>query len=131
MPRAKTKAKETTSRKRPAKRSRGRRTSKRFGFLSRAHSAVRSHLRGATDLPTFLASAGGLTLNGRKRIVEQALLLIEQNYVHLPLKESMHGVDPVQRLRLVKYQLDQSTQASMAGEYAFHREMLAIINSVR
>ena len=37
-------------------------------FLKSSHSAVRSHMGAATDLPTFLESAGGLSLNGRKRI---------------------------------------------------------------
>ncbi len=100
-------------------------------FLNRAHSAVRPHLAATTDLPTFLKSAGVLSLGQRKRLVEQAILLIEENYVHLPFKESMHGVDPVQRLRLIKYRLEQSTPSNMGSEYLFHREMLEVFNSVR
>ena len=100
-------------------------------FLERAHSAVRTHLASATDLPTFIKSAGVLSLNGRKRLVDQALVLIDDNFVHLPLKGSMHGVDPVQKLRLVKHRLEQSTPSTMDHEFAFHREMLEIFNSVR
>ncbi len=100
-------------------------------FLKSSHAAVRSHLTATTDLPTFLDSAGVLSLGGRKRLVEQALILIDENYVHLPLKESMHGVDPVQRLRLIEHRLDQSTTSTMGSEYEFHREMLEIFNSVR
>ncbi len=100
-------------------------------FLKRTHPAVRSHLSAATDLPTFLGQAGVLSLSQRKRLVEQALVLIEENYVHLPLKEAMHGVDPVQRLRLVQHRLEESTTATMGSEFAFHREMLDIFNSVR
>ncbi len=44
-------------------------------FLKSAHSAVRSHLAAASDLPTFLDTAGILSLNGRKRLVEQAWFL--------------------------------------------------------
>lgn len=117
------------SRRRAKATSRKRRTG--TAFLSRTHSAVRSHLQGATDLPTFLEGAGHLSLNQRKRLVDQALVLIEDNYVHLPLKEAMHGVDPVQKLRLVKHRLDESTTATMGSEFAFHREMLEIFNSVR
>lgn len=84
-----------------------------LAFLGAAHRAVKTHLRATTDLPTFLESAGVLSLNGRKRLVDQALVLMEQNYVHLPLKEAMHGVDPVQRLRLVKHRLGQATTSTI------------------
>ena len=108
-----------------------RRKSSRPGFLAKTHPAVRSQLRASTDLPTFLASAGNLTLNDRKRIVDQALVLIDDNYVHLPLKEAMHGVNPLQRLRLLRHRLEQETRATMGSEFAFHREMLEIFNSLR
>lgn len=123
--------KSTSKKRRTSKRRRTRVGGPVQTFLKRAHSAVRSHLAAATDLPTFLESAGVLNLSGRKRLVAQALLLIEENYVHLPLKESMHGVDPVQRLRLIKHRLDQSTPSTMDSEFEFHREMLEVFNSVR
>jgi len=83
------------------------------------------------DLPTFLGSAGSLTLDDRKRLVEQALVLIEDNFVHLPLKKSMHGVDPVQKLRLIRHRLDASTSASMDSEFIFHRQMIEVFTSLR
>jgi hypothetical protein len=100
-------------------------------FLKSAHAAVRSHMAAASDLPTFLASAGTLTLADRKRLVEQALVLIGGNFVHLPLKEAMHGVDPLQKLRLIQHRLDQSTAATMTSEYSFHRDMIEVFTSVR
>jgi len=100
-------------------------------FLGGAHQAVRSHLRAASDLPTFLASAGGLSLAQRKRLVDQALVLVGENFVHLPLKESMHGVDPVQKLRLIQHRLDQSTPSTMGSEFQFHRDMMEVFTSVR
>ena len=100
-------------------------------FLKSTHAAVRSHLAAATDLPTFLDSAGVLSLNGRKRLVEQALVLLNDNFVHLPLKESMHGVNPVQKLRLIQHRLDESTPASMDSEFQFHREMIEVFTSFR
>ncbi|MEE8625848.1 MAG: S41 family peptidase [Acidiferrobacterales bacterium] len=100
-------------------------------FLKSTHSAVRSHMAAASDLPTFLESAGTLSLNGRKRLVEQALVLVDDNFVHLPLKESMHGVDPVQKLRLIQHRLDQTTSATMDSEFQFHRDMIEIFTSVR
>ena len=121
----------TASRRRTSTRATKRATTPSLKFLNSAHPAVRSHLAAAIDLPTFLESAGVLTLAGRKRLVDQALLLIEENYVHLPLKESMHGVDPGQRLRLIKHRLEQSTSSTMESEFDFHREMLSVFNSVR
>jgi len=100
-------------------------------FLRSTNSAVRSHLAAASDLPTFLDSAGILSLNGRKRLVEQALVLIDDNFVHLPLKEAMHGVDPVQKLRLIQNRLDQATASTMDSEFKFHRDMMEVFTSVR
>lgn len=121
----------TKSKKRTSKRKGKREATPCLKFLESAHSAVRTHLASTTDLPTFLESAGVLSLNGRKRLVDQALVLIDDNFVHLPLKESMHGVDPVQKLRLVKHRLEQSTPSTMDNEFVFHHEMIEIFNSVR
>lgn len=100
-------------------------------FLQGVHSAVRKDLAASTDLPTFLDSLGGLTLEERKLLVRQALVLLDQNYVHLPLKEAMHAVDPVQRLRLLLHRLEQSREGSLVSEMSFHREMTAVFTSVR
>lgn len=100
-------------------------------FLNKAHSAVRGHFGATSDLPTFLETLPDLSLRDRILLVEQALVLLEENYVHRPFKEAMHGVDPLQRLRLLKHRLDQATEATMGSQYRFHREMLEIFNSVR
>jgi hypothetical protein len=83
-------------------------------------------LEGSTTLSAFLASAGTLTPADRLRIVEQALVLLEGFYVHLPLKRAMHAVDPLQRLRLLKKRL-----AAYATDSRFHAEMIDIFTSVR
>ena len=70
-------------------------------FLGSIHPAVREQLAAATDLLTFLESTGGLNLDDRKRIVNQALILFNDNFVHLPLKESMHGINLIQKLQLI------------------------------
>ena len=82
-------------------------------------------------LRDFIATAGTLTLDERKVIVEQALVLVEDNYVHLPLKSAMHAVDPVQRLRLLRARLERQTDATMDPERSFHAEVSAIFHSVR
>ncbi len=100
-------------------------------FLKSAHKAVRSHLKAADELPTFLATAGGLSLADRRRLVEQALVLLDDNFVHLPLKRAMHGVDPIQKLKLIQHRLAQATPQTMGPEFAFHREMIEVFTSVR
>ena len=92
---------------------------------------ARADLEGAVTVPDFLAGAGTLTLPERKLMVEQALVLLEQNYVHLPLKMAMHAVNPVQRLRLLRTQLTRQTAQTMGPEWLFHREMASIFMSVR
>ena len=100
-------------------------------FLADAPEPVRDQLAAAQDLPTFLRSAGTLTLDERKRLVNQALILIEQNYAHLPLKVAMHAVNPVQRLRLLRNRLERQTAQTVDSETAFHAELSATFHSVR
>lgn len=128
---AATSSKKTVSRK-SATRSRKRAAgTPSIKFLKSAHTAIRSHMKAATNLPAFLETAGELTLDDRKRLVEQALLLIRDNFVHLPLKEAMHGVDPVQKLRLIQHRLEESTPDTLESEFTFHRQMIDVFNSVR
>lgn len=128
----------TSSRKSASKRRRKSRTVKNFRpcvkaspYLKKLSTAVREHFAGALDLPTFLATAGELTPEQRKLIVQQALILLEQNYAHLPLKRAMHSIDPVQRLRLLLQTLEQVPAAVQPSEAEFHREMTEIFTSVR
>lgn len=104
---------------------------KNLKFLNNAHETVRDHLSASQELPDFLANAGTLTLDERKLIAEQALVLLEQNFVHLPLKEAMHGIAPIQRLKLVLHGLQQANDNNMGSEFSFHREMIDIFTSVR
>ena len=78
-----------------------------------------------STLAQFRARKASLTLRERQRLVEQARVLFEQIYVHLPLKKAMHAVDPVQRLRLLEYRADKLTDRQ------FHDELLGVFNSVR
>ncbi|MFT4164903.1 MAG: S41 family peptidase [Microlunatus sp.] len=95
-------------------------------------TVARADLDDGLSVSDFLKnSADTLTLADRRLIVEQALVLLEQNYVHLPLKIAMHAVNPVQRLRLLRTQLTRVTQQTMGPETQFHREMAGIFMSVR
>ncbi|GAA5705373.1 S41 family peptidase [Streptomyces avermitilis] len=100
-------------------------------FVPNAAEPVREHLAASTDLATFLRQAGTLTLDERRLIAAQALILLEQNYVHLPLKAAMYAVNPVQRLRLLIHRLERQTPQDMPPEWMFHTEMSEIFHSVR
>ncbi|HEV7763530.1 MAG TPA: S41 family peptidase [Thermoanaerobaculia bacterium] len=103
---------------------------KRVAFV-KSDSSGREHFAAATDLPTFLAQAGELTCAQRQRIVEQALILVGENYAHLPLKRAMHSIDPVQRLRLLLQTLKAAAEPDQPTEIEFHREMTDIFMSLR
>ncbi|MGP4111454.1 S41 family peptidase [Streptomyces sp. 4N509B] len=100
-------------------------------FVENAAEPVRDHLLGASRLDTFLRRAGTLTLQDRRTLVDQALVLVEQNYVHLPLKAAMHAVNPVHRLRLLRRRLERQTERTMPREWMFHAELSEIFHSLR
>ncbi|HEX6910578.1 MAG TPA: S41 family peptidase, partial [Longimicrobium sp.] len=100
-------------------------------YLQEMDAAVRAHFAGATDLRSFLAGAGKLTPTQRKLIVRQALILIEQNYAHLPLKRAMHSIDPVQRLKLLLQVLETTPADDQPTEAEFHAELTDIFSSLR
>jgi len=82
-------------------------------------------------LRQFMGSWRKFTLEERKSVVDQALLIMEQNYVHLPYKRAMYGIDPVQRLRLLRYQLDQLEGQPLPPDIEFHAELTRIFHSLR
>jgi imidazolonepropionase-like amidohydrolase len=82
-------------------------------------------------LTEFLETPGELTLRDRLTIVEQARVLLQENYVHLPLKRAMHAVDPVQRLRLLRHRLEAQNDTTMDPEADFHADVSDIFNSLR
>ena len=96
-----------------------------------AFGADAAPVPGSVPLHDFLATAGNLTYAERMVLVEQALVLLEGNYVHLSLKTAMHAVNPVQRLRLLRARLLRQTQDTMDPERLFHMEMSEIFHSVR
>jgi hypothetical protein len=100
-------------------------------ILSQRHPAVEAQLAGVQTLPSFLQTTGTLSLDDRCLLVAQARVLIENFYAHLPLKEAMHAVDPVQRLKLLDHRLSQLTTPTMPSEWQFHSEMLNIFIALR
>ena len=43
-----------------------------------------------------------LTERQRELLIDQAILMLEELYAHLPLKRALHAADPIQRLRLLR-----------------------------
>jgi len=83
-------------------------------------------LTGGVPLRAFLSKIKDLTKAQRLVLVQQAIVLLEGFYAHLPLKRAMHAVDPLQRLRLLQHRLDQ-----FESDFAFHAEMTDIFTSLR
>jgi C-terminal processing protease CtpA/Prc len=83
-------------------------------------------------LSDFLATnTGKLSLAERQQIVDEALDLLEQFYVHLPQKQTMHAIRPTQKLKLLQYRMSQMSDDHMPSEMQFHREMIDIFTSLR
>jgi Peptidase family S41 len=82
-------------------------------------------LAAVSSLPDFLSTAGELTEADRTLLVDQALVLLDDLYVHLPFKRAMHAIDPIQRLKLLRHRVPQ------LSERQFHDEMIRIFTGLR
>lgn len=98
-------------------------------YLGATHSAVRTVMAATQTLPDFRTTPSELDTGDKMRLVEQALVLLQDNYVHLPLKESMHAVRPVQALNRLMQKLHSAGNAM--SDLEFHRDMISIFTSVR
>ena len=92
---------------------------------------MKSQFAGMVDLKTFLQTQGALSKADMQLLVDQALVLVEGFYVHMPLKKAMHAIDPVQQLRLMKYRLSQMPDGQEIEELRFHSDMLKIFSTLR
>lgn len=84
-----------------------------------------------SDFLQLSEKRGRLSRKQRLRIVEQALLLLEMNYVHLPLKRAMHAIDPIQRLKLLKFRLIEMKEGELSTPIQFHKSIMEIFASTR
>jgi hypothetical protein len=91
-------------------------------------------LLAATEGPAAWADAAApgagsgpapLTADGQVQVVEALLLVLEGLYTHLPLKKARYGVDPVQRLRLLR------DRCATMPETDFHTELWQIVTGLR
>lgn len=102
--------------------------------MRQAEDALLGRSAAPMRLSSFLKTVenrAGFSKRERLRIVEQALLLLNMNYVHLPLKRAMHAVDPIQRLKLLKFRVLGTKDDELPSELTFHQRMLEIFSSTR
>ncbi len=84
----------------------------------------------SVELGEFLAEQPDMPSADRLRILEQAILLLERYYVHLPMKRTRYAVDPVQRLRILAHELFHGESRGLR-DLDFHREVIAAFDSMR
>jgi len=86
---------------------------------ARAEAAAASQLTGP-----FLAP-GSLSPAERRTLIAGIEKVLEGVFTHLPLKRARYGFDPVQRLRILRSQIDELT------DDAFHAELADIVTRLR
>ncbi|MBS1827061.1 MAG: hypothetical protein JST93_17215 [Acidobacteria bacterium] len=79
------------------------------------------------SMPAFLARANKAKLKTKDKllILDQATLILEEFYAHLPFKRARYAVDPVQRLRLIRATLDE------LDDMDFHAELVRTFARLR
>jgi hypothetical protein len=81
--------------------------------------------RAAGTLTGPFLAPGTLTRAERLRLIAGLERVLEGVFTHLPLKRARYGFDPVQRLRILRTQVDQ------LGDDAFHIELADIVTRLR
>ncbi len=81
--------------------------------------------RAAAGLSGPFLSPGTLTRAERLRLVEGIETVLDGVYTHLPLKRARYGIDPVQRLRILRSQVDE------LSDEAFHIELADVVTRLR
>jgi hypothetical protein len=70
-------------------------------------------------------SPGSLTASERLRLIDGIETIMAGAFTHLPLKRARYGVDPIQRLRILR------TQVGELSDDAFHAELADIVTRLR
>jgi C-terminal processing protease CtpA/Prc len=101
--------------------------------------AASVELDNAIPVAKFLQQRQPLDFSQCLALVSEAIRVLEGLYVHLPVKRSMYGVDPVRRLQLLRLRLEQpdllrreaKEHQAPSDDMWFHREMTDALTSVR
>ena len=86
---------------------------------------IRRPTRAAGGLSGPFLSPGTLTRAERLRLVEGIESVLDGVYAHLPLKRARYGIDPLQRLRILRSQVDE------LSDDAFHVELADVVTRLR
>jgi len=81
--------------------------------------------RRAPTLARFRADIPALSLPERQTLVDAAMRLLADYYVHLPQKQASHGVDPLARLRGLRRRLPL-----MASDAGFHAALAEVFDAL-
>ncbi len=101
------------------------------GAAKRLRSVDHANAIPLTKFLQTIDGKSGLSKKDRLRLLDQAILLLEMNYVHLPLKRAMHAINPIRRLKLLKFRLEEQKESEIESERQFHKRMLEIFASLR
>ncbi len=74
--------------------------------------------------------AAAFNLGECRRVVDQARIMLESFYVHLPFKRALHGIDPIQKLNLLRLRLEDAGGPDVPTPLELHHEMTRIFASV-
>ncbi len=79
------------------------------------------------------AKSKKLSFQSKMRIIDQAIVLLEQFYAHLPFKRARYAIDPVRKLRLLEGQVIQMQmeEADQVDDLVFHRQMVDAFSELR
>jgi peptidase S41-like protein len=93
--------------------------------VASARSAVNTDIGQRVKLTDYRPTVTPLSPREREQLIDQAIILLEQLYAHLPLKRSLHASDPIQLLRLLRLR-----QAAL-DERAFQSALMEIFLGLR
>jgi hypothetical protein len=95
--------------------------------MSTAHarSTVNTFIGERITLAKYRPTIQPLSTEERELLIQQAIVMLDQIYAHLPLKRSLHANDPIQSLRLLR--LRQAT----LDERAFQSVLMEIFLNLR
>ena len=86
---------------------------------------ARADAKAAAQLTGPFLTPGALTAVERRRLISGIETVLDGVFTHLPLKKARYGFDPVQRLRILRSQVDELT------DDAFHAELADIVTRLR
>jgi hypothetical protein len=90
----------------------------------RARRKAKGQRAGRNPAPAA-AEAVALTMDERLVLIDQAMVMLQEIYAHLPLKRALHAIDPLQRLQLLRLSHES------LDEREFQSEILDVFVSLR